>query len=450
MELALEDLQECIRLLQAQQQNDQMKKTALHAKHRIGKRLQLWQDATERHPSTTTAAAATSNTRIANHTETTPLSHNTTTVNGTTTTTAKTTPVIATTMNGHSALPPSAAANVAVTEEPPAPPRPPPDQQRQDVMKLLIARSVGLQRSHTNTSTTNPAGQGEALFLLDWNWWCQWCWHVDFFHTAGAADNNTSGKNAKADRILQCLPAGAIRPYKNKHNANPRKRKEDDEESSTDSTDSDEDESDPGPPGPLDNSALLLLPVGVDSSDPRNGTTTPSGGSAQDSTKSRFYQQWYRHFQPAEEDDAINNNNHHTNNLNFSNGGTAAVKGRTNVCLRPNLVRGFHYELIPREVYCALKSWYREKTPSICRRTVLMTTSSSNSSNNQEERVVTSIQLYPLHPPPTAAAARNRRRSSRASLAVAEQGDAGDESGAWPRPGAVSLMPRGVPDRCSL
>ncbi len=37
--------------------------------------------------------------------------------------------------------------------------------------------------------------------------------------------------------------------------------------------------------------------------------------------------------------------------------------------LRPNLVRGYHYELLPREVYNALRSWYGESTDSICRRT---------------------------------------------------------------------------------
>ena len=37
--------------------------------------------------------------------------------------------------------------------------------------------------------------------------------------------------------------------------------------------------------------------------------------------------------------------------------------------LRPNLVRGYHYELLPREVYNALRSWYGEVTPSLCRRT---------------------------------------------------------------------------------
>ncbi|CAJ1957286.1 unnamed protein product [Cylindrotheca closterium] len=37
--------------------------------------------------------------------------------------------------------------------------------------------------------------------------------------------------------------------------------------------------------------------------------------------------------------------------------------------LKPNLVRGYHYEILPREVYFALRSWYGEVTPSICRRT---------------------------------------------------------------------------------
>lgn len=37
--------------------------------------------------------------------------------------------------------------------------------------------------------------------------------------------------------------------------------------------------------------------------------------------------------------------------------------------LRPNLIRGYHYELLPREVYNALRAWYGEVTPSLCRRT---------------------------------------------------------------------------------
>jgi len=37
--------------------------------------------------------------------------------------------------------------------------------------------------------------------------------------------------------------------------------------------------------------------------------------------------------------------------------------------LKPHLVRGYHYEILPREVYFALRTWYGEATPSICRRT---------------------------------------------------------------------------------
>ena len=37
--------------------------------------------------------------------------------------------------------------------------------------------------------------------------------------------------------------------------------------------------------------------------------------------------------------------------------------------LRPNLIRGYHFELLPREVYNALREWYGELTPSLCRRT---------------------------------------------------------------------------------
>jgi len=36
--------------------------------------------------------------------------------------------------------------------------------------------------------------------------------------------------------------------------------------------------------------------------------------------------------------------------------------------LAPGLVRGHHFELVPREVYFALRTWYGEVTPSICRR----------------------------------------------------------------------------------
>ncbi len=42
--------------------------------------------------------------------------------------------------------------------------------------------------------------------------------------------------------------------------------------------------------------------------------------------------------------------------------------GGSNYTLRPQLVRGHHFEIIPREVYAVLRSWYGEMTPCICRR----------------------------------------------------------------------------------
>ena len=40
--------------------------------------------------------------------------------------------------------------------------------------------------------------------------------------------------------------------------------------------------------------------------------------------------------------------------------------------LRPHLLWGYHYEVLPREVYFALRSWYGENTPSIHFRTAFM------------------------------------------------------------------------------
>jgi len=57
--------------------------------------------------------------------------------------------------------------------------------------------------------------------------------------------------------------------------------------------------------------------------------------------------------------------------------------------LRSNLVRGYHYELIPREVYNALRCWYAEITEPILRRTTLL------SSNNNCR--TTQLCLYPEH-----------------------------------------------------
>jgi ubiquitin C-terminal hydrolase/tetratricopeptide (TPR) repeat protein len=61
--------------------------------------------------------------------------------------------------------------------------------------------------------------------------------------------------------------------------------------------------------------------------------------------------------------------------------------------IKPNLVRGHHYEVIPREVYQALVAWYGESTNPICRRTdpkgiVKLYGSSSHHNDDNEPAVV--------------------------------------------------------------
>jgi len=296
-----------------------------------------------------------------------------------------------------------------------SPLRPSPQDQRQIVMRLLIARNVGLQQkatAHTqnkNGNFLNDEEEGEALFLLDWNWWCKWCRHVDFFHTNTTSATFTGKKhqpsakivyptNPKAEHVLQTLPSGGILPYyhvrkkKRKCDSNKKRDHDNDDDSISDgscsSTDSEQEDHRRAPPGPMDNSALLLLPALDNNKNTKKGATT----------KTRFYQQWYKHCQHEQ-----------TSSANILSSG---VKGEgdgdeTDITMtrtdfpdvRPHLVRGFHYELIPREVYSALRSWYRETTPSICRRTKPMANTNSNGKIQPhcQEGGATAvyIQLYP-------------------------------------------------------
>ena len=164
--------------------------------------------------------------------------------------------------------------------------------QRQDVLRLLLSRKSSLQATI----------QGEAFFLINWQWWRRWCRQVDLFYC---------GDEAKSKRILDVFPPGAVFPGTDS-----------DDDSSTSSDDHFRG-SEPlmktrgdGFLGPIDNSSLLLDP------------------------KSILHQQWY-----------------------FSIEGS-----KKQLLLRPNLVRGFHFEVLPREIYQALRSWYGETTSPICRR----------------------------------------------------------------------------------
>ncbi|CAB9499136.1 Putative ubiquitin carboxyl-terminal hydrolase 11 [Seminavis robusta] len=350
LDAAVDDLTKSIRLLQAQKQDEQMKKTALQAFERVRKQM-----------STISSQKNKDNTSNDNDTPTSS-------------------PLLNGLVNGHHHHEPpppqettATAPAVAIVPPEPFTIRPSPEEQKQAVTKLLKSRTVALQQN---------LQVGEALFLIDWDWWSQWCRHVDLF---SSSDSNTNFETT-SKRMLALLPAGAILPVTNnetKAKKDTTKQQEkasddddDDDDTSMESSDSEEDGDQDGPPDPIDNSRLLMPTL---RKQPSNSTTTI-----------KFYQQWYRHFQPppALEDDL---------------GGDTPPQ----TALRPNLVRGYHYEILPREVYCALKSWYRELTPPICRRTT-----------KKKSQSILTIDLYPTPATTTITASKHKCAACRARTAT--------------------------------
>jgi ubiquitin carboxyl-terminal hydrolase 4/11 len=202
-------------------------------------------------------------------------------------------------------------------------------EQRQDILRLLQGRG--------------QLYPGEAYFLLDWIWWSEWCQHVHLFESQNFTDHGGDAMDVTVEvadpivdvtvdegmedqrpteqvtneetpatflslddeSILQLLPPGAVRP------------------------DPVDEEDQRLGPGPIDNSSLLLP-------HPKDWNST---------TQTVFYKHWYRPY-------------YHQ--------GASSVDDF--IPLKPGLVRGYHYEILPREVYNALRTWYSELTPSICRR----------------------------------------------------------------------------------
>lgn len=109
-------------------------------------------------------------------------------------------------------------------------------------------------------------------------------------------------------QILDYMPTGAMVP-------------EDEVADDSDSDDDGDDKASNNSLSEIDNASLFLLP--------------PDESNI-------FFEQWYTNYE--------------------------GFTSRT--ALRPGLVRGYHYEILPREVYSALRSWYGEATPHVCRRTL--------------------------------------------------------------------------------
>jgi ubiquitin C-terminal hydrolase len=229
---------------------------------------------------------------------------------------------------------------------------PPATQQREDVWRLLESNQSGIQI-------------GEALFLIEWDWWCDWCEHVAFFGPTTrnskppsrptseeedtkmmvdqdddgggdtvpmVVDNNANTIQETMHR-LRLLPPGAVLPDPSDHD---------------DDCDS---------PGPIDNSSLLL--------------PHPKDAAYQRSLYKYWYRDYYYNYwhYGAEQPAVTVQGNEATP--------TTPVPYPP-LALKPGLVRGHHYELLPREVYQALRLWYSELTPSICRRAAACSGSNNN------------------------------------------------------------------------
>lgn len=193
-------------------------------------------------------------------------------------------------------------------------------QQKRDVLRLLLAR-------HKNGQVL----QGEAFFLLEWNWWVRWCRYINFFDiatndTKTGADSRTSDDDRMVERtrhLLNYFPKGATPPQSF------RKDPSDNKDGNSSDEEDDDDNVSFIAPGCIDNTELLV-----------------SSGDV-------FSRQWYAPF-PAP-----------------NNGIDGKHTGKSDsvlLSLKPNLIRGYHYEILPREIYNALRAWYGEITPSLCRR----------------------------------------------------------------------------------
>ena len=238
-----------------------------------------------------------------------------------------------------------AANNGAIPDPPPSP-----SEQKEQILQLLSRRQSPTDESGTtnNNETIFPPQIGEGYFLINMAWWETWCRHVQFFHTykgiTEEQNNLLRRKIIEVDvdnaKILQYLPPGAtLPPYMEKEKKgvlgqnDKEEKKSDSSSSSEESSDASETEQ-PLAPAAIDNSSLNLN----------------SNGN------------WCVPNVHIEEFDntGIKNNN-----------GDSSANTENNesiISLKSNLVRGYHFEILPREAYSALRSWYGEVSTPILRR----------------------------------------------------------------------------------
>ena len=253
---------------------------------------------------------------------------------------------------------------------------PPSPQVQRDYVLQLLSRCI----------TNPPIINGEAYFLINMEWWQSWCQYVSLFsmYTTTAEGGNSCNNNRNGGRspmkikqhcrqidtsnqqILQLLPPGATLPpyleqdrnealYPKKDEKKNKKKKSCDSSSSSDDSDDDDGytamKKSPPRPRDIDNSSLIL---------PNNN------------------EGWCCTIESAQNDQQKSNNE----NQECDNDA---------VLLRNHLVRGYDYELLPREAYGALRAWYGESSPHILRRVVTNADAAVGASTTQR------VELYSEH-----------------------------------------------------
>lgn len=206
-----------------------------------------------------------------------------------------------------------------------------PSEQRSTVLLLLSNRRACIAAEDSKAI----ALEGEAFFLLDWDWWYKWCLYVGL---VPETTSSTEATTTASQQLLSLLPgACALEPR---------------EEDSDDDDDDDSEDYEPLPPGPIDNTRLILeFPEKIDPNI---------------STRDAFFADWYRPYK--DHISTMDTNENDKENVNGDK--VVSSHGSLSPVLRPNMVRGYHFEAIPREVYSALRTWYGELSPTVCRRVV--------------------------------------------------------------------------------
>ncbi len=208
-------------------------------------------------------------------------------------------------------------------------------------------------------------GEDEAYFILDWNWWVHWCHYVKFlpYYIQQLQEEEVDGKSVLNNDYFYFLSfdTSKRRRQQQLQQQIATKRKTENNESTSEEEGEGNEDND-GNGGGTSTSRIR-----------RRTTTTNLISSCYDTTPG-----------PIDNSTLIRSAITATNSRSVPQ-----QSSTTTVFLRPNLVRGYHYELLPREVYHALRCWYTEITVPILRRTTSTDITMNDSSN------LIQLPLYP-------------------------------------------------------